>query len=250
MTMNHHQCLLDKLDLQSGQSVCDLGCGRGSFFTEILEKIGENGTVLGLDSDQPSLDQIAHTHENFIRAQRAKTLHHDLSNTLPLKSQSFDRVLCHNVLECLNPERYVPIINEVCDLLQDGGVFVLSHMDFASALYNHSDIKLTRKLIHHFADTKQDWQQYHDGQIGRKLSGIAKQSCFKNMTAFAFLIDEIAYAPKTYGYQMSEWIVSIANQSKSFAASDLKKWKDELANFSKKDQYFFSIQVMGVILKK
>jgi len=52
---------------------------------------------------------------------------------LPLKSQSFDRVLCHNVLECLNPERYVPIINEVCDLLQDGGIFLLSHMDFASA---------------------------------------------------------------------------------------------------------------------
>lgn len=101
----------------------------------------------------------------------------------------FNKIICHNVLECVDDK--VSFVNKFDRLLLPGGAFLLSHHDFDSAIYNSSDEELTRNLIHNFADTKQKWQEYSDGKMGRKIPGIIEKSVFKE-SANCFIIRKMA----------------------------------------------------------
>lgn len=43
-------------------------------------------------------------------------------------------------------------------------------------VFNASDIDLTRRLVHAFADTQEAWMDASDGTIGRKLVAIGRGS--------------------------------------------------------------------------
>ena len=58
-------------------------------------------------------------------------------------------------------------------------------------LFNSSDEELTRNLIHNFAYTKQKWQEYSDGKMGRKIKKKKKKSVFKE-SANCFIIRKMA----------------------------------------------------------
>ncbi|MDB2438939.1 methyltransferase domain-containing protein [Hellea sp.] len=49
--------LVDRLDLKSGDNVLHIGCGTGLSFSLIIDKIGPDGTLIGLDVSQKMLAQ-------------------------------------------------------------------------------------------------------------------------------------------------------------------------------------------------
>jgi uncharacterized protein YehS (DUF1456 family) len=63
-------------------------------------------------------------------------------------------------------------------------IFLSSHSDFDAAIYRSDNQELTRQLIHHFADSKQGWQECSDGQVGRNIPGLIASSIFKNNDKF------------------------------------------------------------------
>ena len=80
-----------------------------------------------------------------------------ISTPTELKGAKFDNIICHNVLECV--DHNLTFINAFKPLLSDkNGIFIRSHHDFDSAIFNSSFKVLTRNLVHHFVDTQQKWQ--------------------------------------------------------------------------------------------
>lgn len=126
-------------------------------------------------------------------------------NPADLLGLKVDKIICHNVLECIGDK--LQFINELNSILHDEGIAIISHYDFDSSIYNSSYKELTRQLIHQFADTKQKWQEYSDGQIGRKIPGLVAASCFKNKAKImTWRIVEYDFKPGYYGYMMAEMI--------------------------------------------
>jgi SAM-dependent methyltransferase len=66
----------------------------------------------------------------------------DLKAPLPLADAAFDRVLCHNVLECL-PDPGA-LVAEAVRVLRRHGRLVLAHSDFDTLLFASEDLELTR----------------------------------------------------------------------------------------------------------
>ncbi|MGQ5652773.1 methyltransferase domain-containing protein, partial [Streptomyces sp. EKR5.2] len=53
----YKQQLLDLLGLQAGQTVLDVGCGPGTDLPALAERVGDRGTVIGVDRDPAMLAQ-------------------------------------------------------------------------------------------------------------------------------------------------------------------------------------------------
>ena len=95
----------------------------------------------------------------------------DLKAPLPLADAAFDRVVCHNVLECL-PDPGA-LVAEAVRVLRRHGRLVLAHSDYDTLLFASEDLELTRRLVRDYCDTQQPWMDAVDGTIGRRLAEIA-----------------------------------------------------------------------------
>ena len=114
--------LLEALQIQPGQTICDLGCGNGFYTLEIARRVGPEGTVYAVDI-QPQMLRLLVT-----RARQEK-----LFNIKPilgtfidprLPKGEVDLVFCVDVYhEFSHPEKMLKRIRES---LSDGGQIVLA----------------------------------------------------------------------------------------------------------------------------
>lgn len=105
-----------------GKKILDLGCGDGSL-TYILAKAGAE--VIGIDNEELGLK---YANENLESVNQKKNLRYTFIATsayeLPFDTETFDFVVCCDVVEHLNePER---MFREVSRVLKTGGKFVLT----------------------------------------------------------------------------------------------------------------------------
>jgi ubiquinone/menaquinone biosynthesis C-methylase UbiE len=144
-----HRALAKLTRLRPGQTVLDLGCGRGRTLGYLLELNAPDGRAVGLDLSVELLELAERAHAREISAGRLKLVQHDAIKSLPFDDGSFDAVLCQNVLECI-PEK-AAFLRECHRVLRPGGVLVLGHHDFDSVLLASSDRELTEVLVHGYA---------------------------------------------------------------------------------------------------
>ena len=58
--LRRRQLIRDALGAAPGERVIDVGCGPGFYVAELLEHVGSDGSVVGIDSSQPMLAIAAH----------------------------------------------------------------------------------------------------------------------------------------------------------------------------------------------
>lgn len=157
----------DALDVSPGSTIVDLGCGRGPALAA-LQAREPTAHLIGLDASADAVAEVASTWPH-LRAEVA-----DLNAPLPLDDDVVDGALSHNVLECLDDP--VAMMDEAARVLRPGGRAVWSHTDFDGIVFADPDRFLTRKVLHAYADHPPAWTPKADGQLGRHLAGLVRQS--------------------------------------------------------------------------
>lgn len=128
--------------------VLDLGCGDGRF-TKMLLSMGFSKVVC-MDSDYRLLESI----HQFAEAEGfRKKLHivHADADELPFKSESFGAVLAIGVLYYLN-EKQPTALAQVHELLQQGGVLILSEPDLESMMFRSLIFESLDDTLAHFEE--------------------------------------------------------------------------------------------------
>jgi len=247
--LTYKKDLVAMLGETENANILDYGCGSGDFIELLLsgqEKRGRKKPhlIYAVDSNPKMLDAIQFKFKDefaagIVACERCDSPK-DLSTTI-----IFDKIICQNVLECL--ENKVEFIDSFQSFLASDGIFILSHHDFDSALFNSAYKQLTRELIHCFSDTKQSWQEHCDGQMGRKIPGLINQSVFRDASCVKTMrITETELIPGNYGYLMVQMLLSTAKEH--FKEEDILLWRQDLEEKSETGTYYFAIDMVVAVL--
>lgn len=230
--------IIDMAGPFDGARILDYGCGSGGIVNIVLQEPIRPQYVLAVDSDKEATDDIEYEYEDEIKKGILKS--QLVTSPLDLKGQKFDIIFCHNVLEYIdNKEQF---IKDLYDLLSNNGVFILSHQDFDSEIYNSSYRNLTRDLVSYFADHGEVGQKQCDGQVARKIPGIFKRAGIDKVTFQTWRIVERTFTHDDYGFIITQMIVKSAHQK--FKKEDLEKWLKDLEMKARENDYYFAIDMM------
>jgi SAM-dependent methyltransferase len=219
--------------------VVDLGCGGGLTLAALRERFGPGLELIGVERREPELDP----------ALAATTVVADLNKPLPFEDESIGAAVCHNTLEALLSVD--AFLGEVARVLAPGGHFLLGHNDLDTIVFSSSELDLTRRLVHAFADSQQEWMDAADGTIGRKLPAIAARTPLEHVATMAWVVlDTDLAAGEPADTAIRGIIDAVRRDQHHDLASQLEAWIDDLRVRAANGEFLFSVNDYAVLLRK
>jgi ubiquinone/menaquinone biosynthesis C-methylase UbiE len=112
------EATLDAVNPQNGEMVLDVGCGRAN---DAMDLARRGGSCLGLE---PSETMICHAKREIAKDGTGVALLRGIGEDMPLKSHSFDKVVCKGALDHFpTPERAV---KEMARVVKPGGTVIIT----------------------------------------------------------------------------------------------------------------------------
>jgi ubiquinone/menaquinone biosynthesis C-methylase UbiE len=204
--------LLDRLALQPGEAVLDLGCGTGDHSREVASRVGPDGGVVGVDF---SRNMIAEATRRQASSPVPATFEQGDAQKLRFATGTFDacrteRMLCH-VPDC------EAALREMVRVVRPGGRIGVIDVDTAGVMIDSADRAITSAFAASMTDTIQNpW-------IGRTL---------RRRMAEVGLVD-VVVAPRVVevGYGAIEPMIDahiVLIQEAGLDAAAVEAWKREL----------------------
>ncbi len=111
----------DRLQIQPGQRVLEVGCGWGSLVVDLAQRLGADVTGLTLSAKQAEFAnrQIA----NAGLDESARVLQQSYKDVS--SDEKFDRIICMEMIEHVGLKNLSSFYEKVCELLTDDGIFML-----------------------------------------------------------------------------------------------------------------------------
>lgn len=195
--------LIEKLSLKEGCNVLDLGCGTGYLTGLLAERVGEQGTVTGID---PDAGRIAVARRKYAGLKNATFLEGSCEN---MPTGAYDLVFSNHVMHWIEDKERA--FTNVHSHLKEGGkfAFVASIMKApTSDLFSPS----VKKLFH-----------FCGGDVYEKL---AKERGFE--------IQVMSFEPKRYTFCSADqyllWVTATIGAKDCLAGSDrVQKFREKFS---------------------
>ena len=171
---------IDAMNIQSGMSILDAGCGSGAVTRKLAGK-AHPAKVTGIDFDQVFLDYA----KSIVEDENIDNVEYELGDVdnLSYSDESFDRVYCRLVL--MHVQDPVKTVKELKRVTRKGGLIAISDQDDDAILVHPYMPNLTNiwRRYGEWAKT-----QGMDRSIGRQLYSILSQAGLKSVNVFPFPI--------------------------------------------------------------
>jgi arsenite methyltransferase len=217
------------LGARPGDRILDVGCGPGFYVTELLEAVGPEGSVVGVDS---SADMLA------VAAQRAEghgnvQFHEADAASLPVPDADFERALCVQVLEYV---RDVPAaLTEMHRALRPGGQVLVWDVDWATVSWHAADRQLTRRVL-------AAWDKHlTHPSLPRTLAPQLRNAGFEDvrMDAHAFATAELI--ADAYGASLVPLLEQYVADQGGVSQQEAKAWAEEQRALGDRGEFFFTV---------
>jgi len=222
---------LEILDPQPGEHVLDIGSGPGFLAAGIASRVGESGTVSGIDMSEPMIAYAGRLES----APDAAPMTFVLGNATALgfSDQSFDAVVSTQVFE------YVPEIatalTEVHRVLVPGGRVLILDTDWDSVVWHTRDRERHERVM-------SAWQEHlADPWLPRTLTGRLESAGLKVQRHDVLVLLNPALHPRTFSAGMMQLIAGFVPGRRGVTEEDAAAWLADLQDLGARGEYFFSV---------
>ena len=161
------KALLEPARIETGMRVLDLGSGPGFFAGGLAGIVGAEGQVDGADINARFVEDA----QARFREDARINFHHVTDHRLPFADQTFDRVICKNVLE------YVPdltaTLSELYRVTKEGGLVHVIDSDWGFVIVHPWSTETTTEFF------KAASPAFNEPYIGRLVPGKLQDAGFK-----------------------------------------------------------------------
>jgi ubiquinone/menaquinone biosynthesis C-methylase UbiE len=215
--LEYKQRILAALDLRSGQTAIDIGCGPGTDLSRLADAVGVEGSVIGVDREPRMLDEARHR-----LADRSNVgLHLTDIHDLPLRDRVIDRAKVDRVLQhVLDPAKAMA---EVRRVLRPGGLFGMAEPDWDTVAVADKDIGTSRRFADFLAS------QVRNATIGRELVRLCMHAGMRvrSVEPIAVLFRDFDTADQILGLRRNAARAVLAGK---LAERDAEAWVRRLAS--------------------
>jgi arsenite methyltransferase len=212
----------DAFGASPGERVLDAGCGPGFYVAETLERVGPEGSVVGVDASEAMLALSAKR-----CAGHANVSFHQCDVTaLPVADADFDRALSVQVLEYVAD---IPAaLAELKRVLRPGGRLLLWDVDWGTVSWHSEDPARMQRFL-------AGWDEHlSDPILPRTLSAQLRSAGFEEveLTGHAFATDDVSEESYAGGLLklMADYV----------GGDEARAWADEQRDLQARGESYFA----------
>ena len=222
----------DIFAVRPGELVLDIGTGTAANAMALVQHLGGNCRVSGVDTSQPMLAIGNKNLETFHFPGRISLQVTD-GHDLPFADNYFDSCMIIQVLEY--SKEPVRMLQEAKRVLRPGGKLLVVDTDWDSLVWNSKDRDLTRRIVLEWSDHEADgWQ-------GRKIQEYLRRSGFQNFRHEVYVITESSFKETGYSYMMTRIVSDYLIRSEKMDAATVENWISGLREQDRSGFFYFSL---------
>ena len=218
----------DAIAAAPGERILDVGCGPGFYVAELLERVGPDGHVTGIDTSAPMLAIAARRvegHENVELVDAPAT-------ALPFDSGAFDGAISVQVLEYVDDVGLA--LAELHRVLRPGGRLVVWDVDWETVSMHSADPQRMRRVL-------DAWDRH---LVHRSLPATLARSLGEagfvdvSLEGHSFTTGE--FTPDAYGASLVAVIGNYLSGLGDFADDDRAAWVEEQVALGERSEFYFA----------
>ena len=226
--LRRRQLVRGALDVARGERVLDVGCGPGFYVAELLERVGPDGSVVGIDSSKPMLAVAAHRSEGHDNV----AFHEADATSLPVEDASIDAALSVQVLEYVAD---VPAaLAEMYRALRVGGRLVVWDVDWATLSLHTTDPARTERVLRAW-----DGHLAHPS-LPQTLTAQLQAAGFDDVKLEGHTFATNEFDPDTYGGFLVPFIAQFVVGRDGISEAEANAWEAEQRELAQHSAFFFA----------
>jgi arsenite methyltransferase len=218
----------EAIAVRPGERVLDVGCGPGFFVAELLDGVGKQGWVTGVDME-PTMLAVAgkrtegHANVAFYKSE---------ATSLPLPDSMFDAAISVQVLEYV--QDVSAALAEMHRALRPGGRVLIWDIDWATVSWRSADAGRMQRML-------DAWGRHlaHPA-LPRALAPLLRDAGFVDVTMRGHTFATNELDPETHGGAITPLVVQYAVEQGGMDTAAAAAWRAEQDQLAAKGAFYFA----------
>lgn len=228
-TLRRRALVREALAARPGEHILDVGCGHGFYVAELLDEVGADGSVTGVDSSEPMLALAAARCEGRGNA----SFHEGDATALPQPDDTFDAALSVQTQEYV--DEIATSLGELHRVLRPGGRVLIWDVDWATMSLRTADPERMRRIL-------DAWDQHlAHPSLPSRLTAELRAAGFDDatMTGHTFATNELI--PDTYGGYLVSFIQQFVVEAGTADEDEAEAWAAEQRALAARGEFYLAV---------
>ena len=211
-----------------GERILDVGCGPGFYVAELLERVGPDGSVVGVDASPDMLAMAARRVDGHGNV----AFHEGDATALPVEDGGFDAALSVQVLEYVTDT--AAALAELHRVLRPGGRALVWDVDWSTVSWHSADPERMARVLRAF-----DEHLVHPA-LPRRLAAALREAGFTGVRCEGHTFATTALDPETYGGTAFSLISPFVPGRAGVTEAEATGWAEEQRALDAAGEFFFA----------
>ena len=210
-----------------GERILDVGCGPGFYALELLDEVGEKGSIVAVDA---SADMLA-----LARRRCAGRDNVDFRSgnamALPVGDAEFDAALCVQVMEYVSDSGRA--LGEMHRALRPGGRVLVWDVDWATVWWYSADPDRMRRVL-------LAWDEHlvHPS-LPRRLGAYLRAAGFVDVAVAGHSFVTVDYDAESFAVMMAGMVADFVPGRGGVTGDEAADWLVEQRDLAERGEFFF-----------